>query len=297
MSRTALPLLLLLLCGAILSCAQSGSRIDESRRLQLEAWWDLYQVGDPSWPDARSRWMDLDEPEREVLVMSLVRDMVRLAPVPVRAGESLEPGWKRPQKELVALGADDTVPVLIEALRTGRDPVSLEPISQTLAMLGAVDSLIDVLDLPREGDSSAFPGFAYSALVRAGGARAINRVGEVLRSDPDWKRRSSAADALKEARYSDRRRASSVLLEAVEDSDAFVATRSLESLAILDVTEAAPRVALAFEQAVRRRDERRARAAVDALRRLTGRRVKGDDPVLWKQVAKEAAEEAKRNNR
>ena len=284
--RNVCAALFLLLAG----CAgRTDSVLDDQRRSELNTYWDLYQLDDSDWPKIRQRWYAYGGPERDVLVMSLVRDLIRLAPTHAQVNGSLEPAWRRPQRELLALGKEATVPVLLEALRTGRDTASLGSLSDTLAGFGAVEELTDLLDHPREGDSAVCRPFVMSALVKAGGRRAIERVGEVLTNDAEWRQRASAADALAAARYSDRKLAVATLALAYLDSDTFVARRAVQATLQLGEVTAAPRLAQLYEQAVGSGDTKTASLALDALRKLTKQTVRGDDPALWKQAAERAA--------
>lgn len=283
MSRLSI---LLAVCAVFAGCLTSD---DGESRPRLEEWWQLYQHGAETWPEARDRWYALGGTDREALVLSLVQDLVRRAPQPVPAGRGFEPGWKRPQRELLALPAEGCVPLVAEALRIGRDNVSLEALADTLAGYGAVDALTEVLDAPREGDSPSARRFALGGLVKAGGASAVARVGDVLRNDGDWAFRASAAEALGNARYADRVRSATVLVAGLEDADPFVYRKVCEALARLEVGGAAPAVALRFERAHREKDAEAMKWAAAALESLTGERVSGGDPVLWKRAAERAA--------
>jgi hypothetical protein len=287
----ALRLFPLLLLGSLaLACATGRSSIDDARREQLQGYWEMYRADDSRWPATRDAWYAQGGAERELLVLTLVQEMVHKALVPVRTERGLEPGWKRPQRELLSLGAEGTVPILVEALRAGRDGASLEPISVTLAGFGAIDPILDALDQPREGDSKIFPRYALEALVGAGGERALARVAAVLRSDPDWQLRAAAAVALGHARFSDQERAATALMAGLSDADPFVIDKVLDSLVIIGRQETAPRIALYLEEASARGDVAGMAMASRALRRLTGVSVKSDDPVLWKEAARQAAD-------
>ena len=269
------------------------SALDAGRRRELEASWDLYQLEDSSWPAARKRWYGYGGEERRLLIMSLMRDMVHSATLVRPGSDGPVPGWVRPQRELLALGGDEVVPVLVEALRIGRDTASLLPISETLAKCGALDELTDLLENPREGDSEVSIPFVMSAMVKAGGKEAIDRIGKILKSDPDWKRRSSAADALGSARYSDRERAVVELAAGFSDSDPFVVQRAVQATLQVGYVGAAPRLAVLYAEARANRDQKIASLSLTALRRLTGRVIQGDDPELWKQAAREAVENSR----
>ncbi len=283
MFRSTVPLAAVLLLAGCRTGEESASRP------RLEQWWQLYQQGSSSWPEARTRWYELGGDDRDTLVLSLIRQMVAMAPQPVRTEGGLEPGWKRPQRELLALPAEGCVPLLEEALRAGRDHVSLEALADTLAGFGAVDSLASVLDAPRPGDTKEARRHAVVGLVKAGGERAISRVGARLRGEADWSARASAADALGNARYADRGRAATALIAGLEDEDPFVVRKVCQALAKLEVRTAAPALALRYARARRDAEEDVAGWTVEALRHLTGERVAGDDPSLWRQAADRAA--------
>ncbi|MFH0946167.1 MAG: HEAT repeat domain-containing protein [Planctomycetota bacterium] len=287
-------LAILLLLALSEGCSTgAGSALDADRRLELDAFWDLYQLEDPGWPGVRDRWYGYGGEERQLLIMSLVRHLVHSAPLVRQGSDGPVPGWKRPQRELLALGSEEVVPVLVEALRVGRDPASLLPISETLAGFFALEELTDLLDHPREGDSEVGVPFVMSAMVKVGGTDAITRVGRILRADPDWKRRSSAADALGTARYSDRERAVGELAAGFSDSDRFVVQRAIQATALIGSIQAAPRLAQLYAESRAKGDEKMASLALTVLRRLTGRVIQGDDPELWKQAARQAAESSR----
>ena len=287
MARSRNLSLALVLFSSVFGCQTGG---DEAVRDRLESWWRLYQQDAEEWPSARDQWYALGGDERDALVMTLVRDMVHRAATPVRTERgALEPGWKRAQRELLRLPADGCVPVLSEALRAGNDPVSLEAISDTLAGFGAIDELEGVLSSPRPQDTAAARRFALLGLVKVGGEEAVSRVGGVLRNHESWEMRSAAADALGAARYTDRERAATVLVQGLEDADPFVLRKACESLAKLGVPGAAPAVAIRHERAARERDDESAKWTVQTLRVLTGTTVPGDDPNQWRQAAQRAA--------
>ncbi|MBI4881506.1 MAG: HEAT repeat domain-containing protein [Planctomycetes bacterium] len=275
------------------SGASAGAALPRQEEL-LERYWSLYRARDPAWPEARDRWYALGGRARERLVLTLVQELVRKAHVPERGAEGDVPGWKRPQEDLLALGSEGTVPVLVEALRVGRDAVSLDPLADALAGHGAVGALLDALDHPRPDDSRLFPRYALRVLVKAGGASAIERAGAELRAHADWEVRAAAAGALGSARYSDGQRAVEALLPGLSDQDPFVVEKTLDSLVRLARPQAAPRIAAHLEEARRRGDGAQAAAAAAALRRLTGTSVSGDDPELWQRAAEEAAARSRR---
>lgn len=287
MSRLSI-LSVLVFLAPILGCQTGG---DEVVRDRLESWWKLYQQDAEEWPSARDQWYALGGDERDALVLTLVGEMIHRAGTPVRTDRGLESGWKRPQRELLRLPAPACVPVLAEALRAGRDPVSLEALSDTLAGFGAMEELTEVLDQPRPEDTAAARRYALLGLVKVGGEEAVGRVGGILRTHADWEMRSTAADALGEARYTDRERAATVLVQGLEDRDPFVFRKSCESLAELGVKSAAPALAIRLERATRDGDEESVKWMSQTLRVLTGTSVPGDDPGRWRQAAQRAAAE------
>ncbi len=294
-ARASFPVLVAcLLAGCARDPGAAAGGVAPPQDQQLESWWELYRARDPAWPEARDRWYALGGRARERLILTLVQELVHKAQTSERGTDGDVPGWKRPQEQLLALGSEGTVPVLIEALRVGRDAASLEPLADALAGHGAVDELLSALDQPRAGDSRLFPRYALRALVKAGGVNAIDRAGVELRAHADWEVRAAAAVALGSARYSDAARALEALLPGLADQDPFVVEKTLESLVRLERPQAAPRIALLLDEARRRGDTARAAAAAAALRRLTGTTVSGDDPELWRLAAEEAAERARR---
>ena len=269
--RRVAPLLLALLTG----CISGGLDDDELRQLEVD--WELYQVGDPSWPTVRDRWYERGGAARELLVDLLIKDMLVA---------SMDRQWRRPQHELMSLGAETTVDRLVDTMRSLREPASLEAVSTTLAGFGAVDQIMTALESPRVGDTDAFRLFALPALVQSGGSRSIDYVGGQLAGSSDWEIRARAADALGEARISDKPRASAALRAGLTDSDPFVVQRAIEALAELEDRSSAPAIADVLE----RSDAPRTReAAVRALRRLTRVSVPGNDPARWKIEALRAA--------
>ncbi len=272
----------------------TGDALDRDDRERLDELWRLYQSQDPEWPDARDRWYGSGGAERETLVLSLIRDLVHRAPTPVQTARGLEPGWKRPQRELLSLPRETTVDFLVVALRTGRDPASLGPLADTLAGFGAVTEIVDALDHPNSGDSPQFAGYAMFSLVQAGGDQAIARVAQELRTAREWTVRSRAAEALGNARYTDQDRAVVALLGGLEDDERFVVRKTLEALWQLDRADAAPAIAAFLGEAVESGRDEEAGLAVITLKKLTGAQVPGDDPAVWRLEAQSAAARAKR---
>ena len=103
--------------------------------------------------------------------------------------------------------------------------------------------------------------------------------------DADWIRRSAAAEALRYVRRADRSAAVAALVKSLADPDGFVARQAVTSLAALDDVSAAPPLADALAEFRRRGDEESARETIVALRKLTGRKVDGDDPARWAEQA------------
>jgi hypothetical protein len=291
----ALPFLsrILLLAASLPACAADGaSAVSDERKRELERYWELYQADDPAWPEARDRWYAYGGAERRTLVDSLVRELLVRADQATRTERGLAPAWKRSQEQILALGPDETVPLLIEALRVGKDPASVEIIADTLVSFGAIDEVLAALDRPEPADSPHFAATAVRALVRIGGERALERVGSELAGNADWQVRASAAEALRNARRSDRDRAAHALIGGLEDTDPFVVRQSLGSLVALEYVRAAPVVAVMLDEASRAGDAERSKLAVEALRALTGARVPGDEPALWRREAERAAARA-----
>jgi hypothetical protein len=284
-----------LLAVSVPACSADGSStVSEERKRELERYWELYQANDPAWPAARDRWYAYGGAERRTLVDSLTRDLLVRADQARKTERGLAPAWKRSQEQILALGPDETVPLLIGALRKFKDPASAECVADTLASFGAVEQVLEALDRPQAGDSAQFPALAVRVLVRIGGERAVERVGRELAGNADWQVRATAAEALRDARSSDRDRAARALIGGLEDDDPFVVRQVLASLVALDYTRAAPVVAVMLDEATRAGDTERVKLAVEALRSLTGARVDGDDPVLWRREAEHAAADAAR---
>ena len=78
--------------------------VDEETRPVLEESWKLYLSGDPAWPAARERWLDLGEAPRNVLIESMIREMT------YGINRNQVSRMKRAETELVAIGAA-TVPI------------------------------------------------------------------------------------------------------------------------------------------------------------------------------------------
>lgn len=283
-------IVLIVLLGIYPSCVgDQGHQISDAEREELVGRWRMYQYDDPGWPAVRDRWYAQGGPAREALVLNLVGDLVRNALHSVRTERGTEPGWRRPQRELLSLGSEGTVTVLVEALRQGRDAVSLEPLSATLAGFGAVDQVILALDHPEEGDSPLFTRMAMKTLVSIGGQKAIGRVALELSTNPDWTVRAAAAESLAKARLSDQRRAAIALLPALDDTDSFVVNRTLDALELLQQVESAPGIASYLQKRQQAGDAEGEERAVMVLKQLTGASIPGDEPGLWMEAAREAA--------
>jgi len=278
---------------ALPTACSSGDALSDSRERELEQYWELYQADDPSWDDVRDRWYAYGGTERRTLVDSLIREMLVRADQAVRTERGLEPAWRRSQTELLELGPAETVPLLIVALRTYRDPASVEVVADTLVQFGALDAVLEALSEQRPGDSSRFVVHGCRVLVQIGGPRALDRVGRELASNPDWQVRATAAEMLGSARQSDRGRATQVLIKGLRDEDPFVVKQSLRSLVVLRAVNAAPVVAVMLEEATRDGDAERVRLAVETLRSLTGARVPGDSPEAWRIEAARAARDTR----
>ena len=259
----------------MVSCVLGGLDDEELRQLEID--WELYQVGDPSWPTVRDRWYDQGGPARELLVDLLIKDLLVA---------SMDRDWRRPQRELLSLGTDVTVERLVETMRVLREPAALDAVSAALAGFSAVDEVMAALESPAPGDSKAFRLFALDTLVQSGGSRALDFVARDLAGHADWEVRARAADALGEARISDQPRAAQALTVGLGDADPFVVRRSMSALATLDAGAAAPAIAdvLAASEDREVREE-----AIRSLRKITGRSVPGNDPNRWKMEALRAA--------
>lgn len=295
LDRAAWLVLFCLLAGCAGRDSESPDRetsdvegADPSRE-QMDAWWKLYQRADEKWPDARDRWARGGSEASAVLVMSLVRDLVQKAPQRLADGS---PAFRVPQRELLALDEESVVPVLIEAIRVGKEPNSLQAIADTLVEFVATDAVAQALETRREGDSPHSTPVFFRTLVRIGGERAYRTIDAHLTTGAEWQIRSHAAESLRFARASDHARASAVLARALDDSDPFVVRTALDSLSRVGRGEVAPRVAKTLAEAAARNDGDTAKAAVAALRAITGQRVDGDDPRRWADVAEQAAARA-----
>lgn len=275
--RTALLLLTVWIAG----CATRGGALDDADQRRLELDWELYQVGDPSWPAVRDRWYDEGGPARDLLVDLLTREMLVA---------SMGREWKRPQRDLLSLGSEVTVPKLIGQMRRLRDPAALDAVADTLAGFAAVDELLAALTAPPNlDDGPRFRHYAMQALVRSGGSRSLDYVSGQLTDSSNWELRAAAAEALGKSRISDQPRAATLLQAGLVDSDTFVVRRALVALADLEQSSAAPAVAEAYDRLRQAGDRDGANEAVRTLRRLTGVTVNGDDPERWRQAAARAA--------
>jgi len=264
--------------------ATAGSDLS---RAQMDGWWKLYQRGDSNWPAARDRWMKTGEEESALLVLSLVRDLVQKAPQRLSDGS---PAFRQPQRELLALDESAVVPVLVEAVRVGKEPNALQAIADTLVEFAAIDAVNEALLVPREGDSPHSIPMFLRILVRIGGERALRAVDVQLTTGVEWQIRSHAAEALRLARVSDGSRASAALGRALSDSDAFVVRTALESLAKINDPAVAPAVAETLSRAVKAQDADTAEVAIATLQTLTEKRVPGNDPARWAELADQARE-------
>lgn len=275
-----------LLCG----CATDRGQLTAERKTQIEHWWKLYQSADPQWDNARQAWFELGGEARDTLVLSLLKNMIQLAPrQTVTARGNTEASWRRPQRELLALDEAVVVPALITALRVSKDPPSQTAIVDTLGRTGSVDAMTDALDAPQDGDSPQFVPALLRALVTAGGDDAVTRVGTALREHDDWRVRAGAAEALGQARNADRTQSAVLLKPGLEDSDAFVRKRTIEAYRNLRSVKAAPLLAIALERAHRAGASDEVELCGSVLRELTGANVFANDPVLWQEAAQRAA--------
>lgn len=282
----------MVLLGACVSDRGSADRGDAERRARWKAYWQLYQQGDPAWEQARDAWWSEGAEARDVLVLNLVGDLVRRAPDPTRVGPDRTPVWKRPLDEIVGFARRDparVLPVLEESLRAAREPLAASAVAAALVEAGGSSALLRIVRERRDDDSRIGVGAACQALLRVGGAEAVDAVGSVLRREEDWRLRARAAEALGGARYADRHRAAQALLPGLDDPDPFVVRRVLDALGRLGVRAVAPEVAARLSRALESGEAEIAEAAVSTLERLTGVRGPGDDPLFWRQAAAEAA--------
>ncbi|MBK6941060.1 MAG: HEAT repeat domain-containing protein [Planctomycetes bacterium] len=277
---------IVLLCG----CATDRGQLTDERKAQLEHWWKLYQSSDPGWQNARQAWFELGGEARETLVLSLLKNMVQLAPrQTLTARGNTEASWRRPQRELLELDGEVVVPALLTALRVSKDPPSQTAIVDTLGRSGSVDAMTEALDAPEAGDSPQFQPALLKALMTAGGDKAVDRVGVALLRHDDWRVRAGAAEALGQARNADRSKAAVLLKPGLEDSDAFVRKRAIEAYGSLRAVKAAPLLALALERAHAAGASDEVELCGSVLRELTGASVFANDPVLWQEAAQRAA--------
>jgi hypothetical protein len=280
--------------GSVSRNEASGSETETTRdltRAQMDEWWQLYQLGDPKWPAARDRWEAASPESAQILVFSLVRELVRLASQRDAEGKL---AFRKPQAELLALSESLTVPVLIEGVRIGKDRSAVDAIGDTLVEIAALDAVMAALESPREGDSfQAAPAFLRT-LTRIGGARALGAIEREATSATDWQRRSAAVESLRSVRPSDRERAVGILLSALKDSDPFVVRTAMHCNATTEDATAAPGVAQLLAAKKAEGDRELALECITTLRVLTRRRIEGDDPARWAEVA-EAARTAQLN--
>ncbi len=290
--RSALCFLLALLPASFACSSTSAS--DDAKKHEMEQWWKLYQTNSPEWPAARDRWCAGAQPEKEALVLNLLADMNRNATRARGTASGLEPGWKRGESELLHVDAPTAVPILVTTLRTWRDTVALEAVSDSLVQFGASDALIRALDEPQESDTPFFRSTAMRTLAGIGGEKAINRIALELKTGTDPLVRTSAVAALGRARRSDKARAAQVLVTTLAAHGADPAPdRVLDAIEALDEPKAATAVALFHRDAVAKKDARLADRSVAVLKKLTGVTVPGDDAETWIREAKRVVEGAR----
>ncbi len=276
--------------GSSKSANESGaSAAAGPNKAQMDGWWKLYQAGDPKWPAARQRWSAYGGSARTTLILSLVRELVVAAGVRNPDGSLAH---KKPQAELLALPADDVIPVLIETIRIGKHATALDALSTTIAETGRDEAVIAALESPKEGDSSQSAPTLLKTLIRIGGAHALSAVEKQLLTASDWQVRAAAAEACRLAHVSDHPIVIKTLAKGLDDADGFVVRTSLKSLSSIGDVHATSYVARAFEKIAEGSDKETKSEAIATLRSLSGRIIEGNDPKRWQEIAVEVIRDA-----
>lgn len=271
---------------AILSLAgcRSGEELSQAELARLQADWQLYVVSDPIWDSVRDRWYERGGAARRLLIDLLARDLAKRA---------MERGWERPQRELQLLPREDTVARLIELMRSKNEPAIQRAFADTLVAFVPVEELLNALENPRPEDARFFRHYALKALVRSGGARALEYAGKEL-SRGEWENRAAAADALALARFSERQAAAEILAARLpSEQDPSVLRRILVALRQLDVPRSAPAVADLLDRRDVTTDPLVMAEVKKTLRALCGVDLPDDDVAGWKHAAYVAADSAR----
>ncbi len=282
----------------LLVTACAGPAIEESKKNELKARWQLFVMDSPDWPEARTWWLAQEPAAVDLLSLNLLQAMVSdhvqyRKEMGARAGlvdftdEAPDPErlWRRAQAELVSL-PDLSLDVLIESLRRSDADVK-DLMTSTFARIGlpALSRLEQVL----ADESEQQPRIVATHAIGRIGAEDPNAMAEAqrvlivrLNTDADWAVRGEAARVL--GRYPD---AVGALANALaSDDDRFVRLKAAESLGILGGEHSERALVAALPTAQQRNDLELLRALGQELRRLSGRRLP-NDPKVWQEYLSE----------
>lgn len=284
--RLSVWVLAIAVIPGLVSCASSGggkspserqaaaaAAMEPGLRAEIEGYWKLYQENDPGWPAARERWLAKEPATRNILVESLIHDLIR------RAGRAAPAVTERTMKELAILD-DLAVPHLIAAGDAG-DEILRQQTAEILGWIGepSVEPILESLRADSRDDG--FRRYKVEVLGVVKDPRAADTVTRLLHEDDDWAVRAAAATAA--GRIGGSAAVDELARALQREEDEFV----LERIAAALGGFADPRAIDALVSGLRReasRDDMRLRIAREcsrSLRRITGERI-GTDPAAWR---------------
>ncbi|MEQ8766823.1 MAG: HEAT repeat domain-containing protein [Planctomycetota bacterium] len=290
----------LLLASLLLLAACGGPAIDESKKNELKARWQLFLADSPDWPEARAWWLQQEPAAVDLLTLNLLQAMVSdhvqyRKEMGARAGlvdfsdQAPDPDrlWRRAQAEMVDL-PELSLGVLIETLRRSDADVK-DLMTSTFARIGrpALPRLEQVL----KDESEQQPRIVATHAIGRIGAEDPEATPEaqrilisLLKSDDDWAVRGEAARAL--GSFTSTTAVSALASALTSDTDPFVQTKAAESLGQIGGEPAERALVAALPVIQRANDLDLLRAVGRELRRLSGKRLP-NDPRMWQQYLTE----------
>ena len=223
--------------------------------------WLAFQDGAEDWPVHRRDWLEAGSEERAYLLQLLLYEILHSQQTVEQMGTE-QPAWFRAQRELRFFGSSGER-AAVEALRmlSSRKPVdwvAVDRVGGALVELRAREATEGLLEDPNNTPEQRLAAVRVLAAMQTEG-RAMQRLLAVLSADPDWQLRGKAVEGL--SRFArqptdspDHSAVRRGLIEALADSDEFVARKVFTALADDRGAETRALLVNRYEEAVERQD-------------------------------------------
>jgi len=234
MMRIVLLLIAALGGSLILSACASAPKVSVENHERIRQYWNLYLQGSPDWPEAREKWSAMGQAEEEILILWLIKELQRNAvKVTTSAAGKSEPAWYRPIRELKCLDQKAVAPSLLEALKVLRDETTVYACIQANAALVGTSDLLAAWDQAAEENNISYQSRLLKVLALIDDPKATERIIAALNNSENWQVRATAAGELGAYRGPMLAAVKTALEGALNDQDAFVASKAEEALAAL----------------------------------------------------------------